>query len=53
MPAGGWLNALRADYTLMMFVINVLTFKMTTIIIDAIELAKPGETHPPNPLKPP
>ena len=41
------------DYTLMMFVIKVLTFKITLIIIKSLKLAKPGETHTPNPCEPP
>jgi len=40
------------DYTLMMFVIKVLTFKMMLIIIKSFELAEPGETHTPNPCEP-
>lgn len=49
----GLLDLLTADYTLMMFIIKVLTFKITIVIIDAFELAKPGETHTPNPCEPP
>ena len=47
------LDLLGADYTLMMLIIKVLTFKMTTIIINAFELAKPGETHTPDTREPP
>jgi hypothetical protein len=36
----------------MMFVIKVLTFKITNIIIEAVELAKSGERHTPNPCEP-
>jgi hypothetical protein len=49
----GLLDLLAANYTLMTFIIKVLTFKITTIIIDAFELAKPGETHTPDTGEPP
>ena len=47
------LDLLAANYTLMTIIIKSLTFTMTTIIIDAFELAKPGETHTPDPREPP
>jgi len=37
----------------MMLVIKGLTFKIMNIIIKPLELAKPGETHTPNPCEPP
>ena len=37
----------------MMFVINVLTFKIMIIIIESLELATPGETDALNRCKPP
>jgi hypothetical protein len=49
----GLLDLLGANYTLMTFIIKGLTFKITTIIIDAFELAKPGETPTPDPCEPP
>ncbi|MBK8766324.1 MAG: hypothetical protein IPM01_17590 [Burkholderiaceae bacterium] len=41
------------DYTLMMLVIKVLTFKIMIVIIKSFELAEPGETHTPKPCEPP
>jgi hypothetical protein len=37
----------------MTFIIKGLTFKMMIVIIEAFELAKPGETHTPDPCEPP
>jgi hypothetical protein len=36
----GLLDLLGADYTLMMFIIKALTFKMMLVIITALELAE-------------
>jgi hypothetical protein len=49
----GWLDVLAVNYTLMMFIIKDLTFKIMNIIIDAFELAAPGETYTPDPCEPP
>lgn len=40
---------LVVNYTLMMFIINDLTFKIMFVIIVVFELAKPGETPTPDP----
>jgi len=49
LPEVGAIDRLRFDYTLMTIDIKALTLKMMFIIIAALELAEPGETHTPNP----
>jgi hypothetical protein len=44
---------MRLNYTLMMIVIQALTFMIMPIIIEALELARPGETHTRDPCEPP
>jgi hypothetical protein len=52
LPDLGLLDLLDANCTLMTLIIKDLTFKIMLIIINAFELAKPGEMHTPNRSKP-
>ena len=47
------LNLWCLDYTLMTLIIKGLTSKITFVIIEAFELAKPGETETSDRCEPP